>query len=164
MNLKTLSTLTASLLTATIFSFSAGVHAAVDQHEQATTTPALKLNAGKKWATDEPLRQGLTRIRESAASTLSTLQIAKSATTPYDTLAKEIDRQVAYIVKNCKLEPQADEALHVILSDLIQSNDALQGKSEHIKRSAGMVKLVGTLETYGNYFDHPGWDAPKSGQ
>ncbi|GMV00375.1 MAG: hypothetical protein KJZ98_09620 [Burkholderiaceae bacterium] len=65
-------------------------------------------------------------------------------------------------MQNCKLDPKADEVLHVILAELIEGNEILQGRKAKQKRSTGVVKVVRTLEQYGQYFDHPGWKAPQA--
>jgi hypothetical protein len=165
MNPKAGGILAAILLSATIITWP-GAHAATPathQHEQGVRVHGLKLNAGQKWATDEPLRQGMSRIKDALEPRLPAVHGGKLSAAQYDALGKEIDAQLAYVVQNCKLEPQADAVLHVILADLIAGNDALQGKNKKLKRSAGVVKVVQSLENYGKYFDHPGWRAPKAG-
>lgn len=134
---------------------------AAHQHEESVAAHALRLNAGQKWATDEPLRQGMTRIRDALEPRLGAAQSGRLSAAQYAALGKEIEGQIAYIVQNCKLEPQADQVLHVILAELTQGNDALLGKSKSVKRSAGVAQVVRSLENYGKYFDHPGWREPK---
>jgi hypothetical protein len=132
-------------------------------HEHAADAHALKLNAGKKWATDEPLRQGMTKIRDVVDEKLPAVHRGKLSAAQYDALGREIDAQIAHIVQNCKLDPQADEVLHAILAEMMAGNETLQGKNAKARRSAGVVKVVRTLEQYGQYFEHPGWAAPKAG-
>lgn len=120
---------------------------------------ALKLNAGQKWATDEPLRQGMSRIRAVLESAPAPGQHPEPGAAQYDALGKEIEAQLVFIVQNCKLEPQADAMLHVILADLTAGADTLQGKLARVKPSAGVRKVTDALARYGKYFDHPGWNA-----
>ena len=49
---------------------------------------ALKLNAGKKWGTDEPLRQAMTRIHASASQTLPAAHAGKASAADYERLFK----------------------------------------------------------------------------
>ncbi len=158
-------TLTASLLTAAALMLGAGAHAAQGhayEHAHGAQAPVLKLNAGKKWAGDEPLRQSMTRIRDAVDSRLPAVHRGKLSTAQYDALGTEIDAQIANIVQNCKLEPEADEVLHAILAEMIDGNETLQGKNAQVKRSAGVVKVVHSLEQYGKHFEHPGWRAPNT--
>jgi len=134
---------------------------AANEHSHGHDAHALELNAGKKWTTDDPLRQGMTKIRDAVGAKLPAVHRGKMSTAQYDALGGEIDAQIAHIVQNCKLDPKADEVLHVILADLMAGNEILQGKQAKQKRSAGVVKVVHSLEQYGNYFDHPGWKAPQ---
>ncbi|MCO5105553.1 MAG: hypothetical protein M9907_00580 [Burkholderiaceae bacterium] len=138
------------------------VLAATDHaHEHAGPAHPLELNAGRKWATDEPLRQGMTRIRDAVSVQLPAVHRGKMDAAQYDALGGEIEAQLAHIVGNCKLDPKADEMLHVILAGVIEGNEIIRGHDAKAKRSAGVVKVVHALEQYGKYFEHPGWKAPK---
>lgn len=164
MNSKSYVALMVGIASAIALGGGAGARAAAQdahQHAQGTAAHALRLNAGQRWATDEPLRQGMTRIRDALEPELSAAHSGKLSAAQYAALGKEIEGQIAYIVQNCKLEPQADQVLHVVLAELTEGNDALLGRAKSVKRSAGVVKLVRTLENYGKYFDHPGWRVPK---
>ncbi len=129
-------------------------------HAHADTAQMLVLNNGEKWATDQALRDSMTRIRKSIDVNLPAIHDAKQ-TTPYEALARDIDAQVANIVQNCKLEPAADEVLHAILAELIQGNDALQGKDPQIARIDGVKRVMHSLELYAEHFEHPGFEAPR---
>lgn len=109
----------------------------------------LQLNAGKKWDTDQPLREGMERIRELVSA-------AKPAGSPSDmeALAKGVQQQVDYLVANCKLPPAADETLHVMITDLLEGADLVMKKNDSQRGIAVMRKA---LETYPKYFDHAGW-------
>lgn len=130
-------------------------------HDHATGAHALTLNAGKKWTGDEPLRQSMTKIRNAVDANLPAVHRGKLSTAKYEQLGGVIDTEIANIVQNCKLDPQADEVLHVILADMMAGSEILQGKDAAAKRSAGVMKVVHSLEQYGKYFEHPGWKAPK---
>lgn len=132
------------------------------EHAHGQDDHALELNAGKKWATDDPLRQGMTKIRDAVDAKLPAVHGGKMSAAQYDALGSRIDTQIAYIVQNCKLDPKADAALHVILAGLGEGNEILQGKQAKHKRSEGVVKVVHALEQYGSYFDHPGWRGPQA--
>ncbi len=98
-------------------------------HEHATAAHALKLNAGKKWASDEPLRQGMAKIRDAVEAKLPAVHRGKLSGAQYDALGGEIDAQIAGIVSNCKLDPAADEVLHVILADMMEGNEVVLSRN-----------------------------------
>lgn len=119
-------------------------------------TAQLTLDNGKKWATDDSLRQGMSRIRDALAAELPSIHSGKATAEQYRTLAQKMDDQIAFMVKNCKLEPKVDAMLHLVLADIIAGADAMkaQGGSDAYK---GAVKIARALDNYGKYFDHAGW-------
>ena len=132
--------------------------AAADTHaHEAGASKALKLNVGKKWQTDAPLRKGMEEIRSAVAADKAALHAGKMTPAAYDILAKKIDGQVAYMVKNCKLPPEADAQLHLVIADLMQASEAMKGKGGKVTRKAGVEKVVAALAAYAKHFDHPGW-------
>jgi hypothetical protein len=84
--------------------------------------------------------------------------IHKGTLTPedYKALATLVEARVANIVSECKLEPAADENLHLIVAELSAGADAMQGKAK-VTPAAGAVQTVGAVNQYGRYFKHPGW-------
>ncbi len=130
-------------------------------HEHDAGKPALlTLNNGKKWATDDNLRQGMSRIRDALSSELPAIHSGKATAEQYRALAQKTNDQITFMVKTCKLEQKADAALHLILVDIIAGTDAMSGQdgSEALK---GAEKVVHALDNYGIYFDHPGWHGVK---
>lgn len=143
------------LLAAAAGAQAAGEHAHHDHG--APPQAALKLDNGKKWTTDEPLRRGMTNIR----GHLEHLHRGKPDAAAYDRLAKAVNGEVAYIFQNCRLPKEADEVLHVVLADVMQGAAALEGKQKGVSREQGANRIVHALENYGRYFDHPGWQPPR---
>lgn len=135
---------------------------AADRHEHgAAASHKVELNAGKKWATDTPLRQGMTAIRSSAAAILPAAHAGKATAANYDAFGKEVAAHVTYIVQNCKLDPKADAQLHVVIGDIMAGVETAEGKQRDQERASGVVKVVQALDAYGKHFDHPGWKAIK---
>jgi hypothetical protein len=125
-------------------------------HQHEAGAHALKLNAGKKWTTDEPLRRGMEAIRRAIAADREAIHANTESAAQYKALAGKLDEQIAYIVGNCKLEPEADANLHVILADIIAGSDAMKAKDKR-KRRSGALKVDASLKAYPEYFEHPGW-------
>lgn len=133
---------------------------AVDNHAHGKTSEhAIELNAGKKWDTDEPLRQGMTAIHASVAAILPKAHAGKAAAADYNKLSKDVNAQVAYIVQNCKLTPEADAQLHTVISEILAGAETAQGKHKGKGRASGVVQIAQGLNTYGGHFEHAGWKA-----
>lgn len=131
-------------------------------HEHEAKAPGkIELNAGKKWETDDSLRKGMSAIKGSVAVALPAAHAGKFTPAQYDNFAGDVNRQIAFIVQNCKLDPEADAQLHFIVGDMVDSLDIIQGKQPGKERALGVVKIAQALNTYGRYFDHAGWHAIK---
>ena len=132
--------------------------AALAQHQHEAGAHTLQLDNGKKWTTDAPLRKGMAAIRNAVAADHGAIHADKETAAQYKALAGKIDGQIAYVVKNCKLSPEADAQLHVVLADIIAGSDLMKA-GDQAKRREGAVKVVDALAAYPHYFDHPGWRA-----
>ena len=133
---------------------------AADQHDHgAAAESAITLNAGKKWATDVPLRQSMAALRTAVATTLPKAHAGKATPADYDALGKTANAQVAYIVQNCKLDAKADEQLHTVIAGILHGAEIAEGKQAGTDRAEGVVQIAQGLNTYGKYFQHTGWKA-----
>lgn len=133
----------------------AAPHAA-DGHDDHGDAATLKLDHGRKWQTDAPLRKGMEGIREDLAAVLPAIRKGTLPAKQYDLLASKINGHVGYVVKNCKLAPEADAQLHIVLGQIAQGVEAMKSP-EHRQQGAGEVAQA--LEAYGNHFQHPNWRA-----
>jgi hypothetical protein len=148
----------ATLTTAALLSVGTQQVLAQDHgHAHEAAAPAkLTLNKGQKWATDANLRQGMNRIREAMAADLPAIHGGKATVKQYRALAQKTNEQISFMVQTCKLEPEADAMLHLLLADIIAGADAMRDKGVGEAR-LGAEKIVQALEDYGVYFSHPGW-------
>ncbi|GAB2543532.1 MULTISPECIES: hypothetical protein [unclassified Simplicispira] len=136
--------------------------AATDAHDHGKSAPhKLELNAGKKWGTDDALRQAMSTIHQTVSQTLPTAHSGKAKVADYEAFGKDVTAQITYIVENCKLDPKADEQLHIIVADMMSGVEAAEGKEGEKKRAAGVVKVAQAANAYGKHFDHAGWKAIK---
>lgn len=143
--------LTAPLAIAGGPAFAADAH----HHDAASTT--LTLNDGQKWETDEALRLAMGKLTQAVQAALPAAHDGTLSDAQYDALGAQANQEFAYIVENCKLAPEADDALHVILADMISGVEAVGGKQAGQSRASGVVVLAQSLNRYGEHFDHPGW-------
>jgi hypothetical protein len=153
------SIVTAALVAAFAFGAGAPAQAATDAHDHAhdAATPAkLALNHGKKWTTDAPLRQRMGEIRALMAERIPAIHAGKLSAADYQALGVAVEQKVGAIVAECKLPPEADAMLHLIVADLVEGADVMQGKAAG-KPGDGAHKVAMAANAYGRYFDHKGW-------
>lgn len=142
------------------------LHAA-DSHEQHhhghadQEPPTLQLNAGKKWATDQSLRQAMGSINQAMAKAHPQIHQNRFSDDQYRELAATISQNVGYIVENCKLEAKADAMLHLVIADLQAGADVMAGKTPGARHD-GAHQVFKSLQAYGQYFQHPGWKVAKT--
>lgn len=139
--------------------FAAERHAHNHAHEHIATPAKPTLNDGKKWGTDEALRKGMENIRNAMDASLHRIHEGKQSNAEYAALAGKLNGELGSIVATCKLEAKADAQLHLVIADIAEGIEAMEGKAKTIKRQAGALKILGALEKYGSHFDHPGWQA-----
>lgn len=96
----------------------------------------------------------MTRIRALVAPQLAAAHAGRLQPADDAALAKKIDTEVGTIVANCKLQPEADGVLHIILGDLMAGSGTMAGAAAP---QQGLVQVATALNTYGRYFDHPRW-------
>ena len=129
-----------------------------DAHASAS---ALQLNNGQKWATDDSLRQGMSRILTSFEAESAAISSGKMTPERYQSLAKKIHTEITWLVTNCKLDERTDAMLHVVLAELIDGADAMAGRESGVQPHVGALKVRQALDNYAAYFDHPGWPGVK---
>lgn len=127
-------------------------HEPAHEHE-AHATAGLTLDNGARWATDEPLRIGMQRIRDAAAPAVDAGPQSLSQEAA-KTLAAAVRVQVSYLVANCKLEPKADAVLHVLIAELLGGAEALD-RDPHAE--GALPRIEQALRQYPEYFEHPGF-------
>ena len=153
----------ATLSTFTLLSAGAGTALAQDHvhsHDKEKSAQ-LSLNNGKKWATDDNLRQGMSRIRDALTAELPAIHSSKASAAQYHALAKKVNEQVEFMVKNCKLDKDADAMIHLVITELIAGADAMAEKKDNKARQLGAEKIADALDNYGTYFEHLGWHGVK---
>lgn len=150
------------LLVALVLAASSNVRAADAHHHHhgAAEPTKLQLNAGKKWATDAPLRQSMNEINQAMAKALPAIHKDQFSSADYQALAATVSAKVSSAVEQCKLAPEADAMLHLIIADLMAGAEIMEGKSAQARHD-GAVRVLEALKAYGKYFQHPGWKIAK---
>ena len=60
-------------------------------------------------------------------------------------------------MQNCKLEPEADAQLHIVIAELLAGAEAMQRKDGGVEPRAGAERVAKALNAYGEHFEHAGW-------
>ncbi|MCK0509605.1 hypothetical protein [Aromatoleum buckelii] len=119
------------------------------------------VQAEAKLQTDTALEQGMLNIRAIVEQSLPQIRADQFGDERYNALGKAIETQVAYIVKNCKLEPAADGVLHDVLGEVSSGIDRVTAKTAENQRTHGVSYIIAALDSYGRRFDHAGWTPIK---
>ncbi len=148
---------TAGLMIAATLTF-AGSALAVEGHNHgsAGTLAELTLNQGAKWATDAPLRKGMAGIRDDLAAALPAIHRGTLSAKRYATLAGKMHGHVEKMIASCKLTPEADAQLHLVLAEVMAAADLMKSGPD---RMSGAVQAIEALDAYGRHFAHPGWES-----
>jgi len=131
------------------------VSAAISGERSASETSGPTLDHGKKWATDAQLRRNMSDLRKIVSNGIG-IDPVKSTQADYRILGDRIQTQVAAIVGQCKLAPEADEVFHTFIAEIIAGVLILQGQTTQPPHR-GLQTIVRALDRYGIYFDQPGW-------
>lgn len=129
-----------------------------EEHQHGDMHSMLRLDQGQPWGTDAALVEGMERIRDAVneAAALPALDADSAAA-----LAQSIQKQVDFLIANCRLEPDADATLHVFIAQLLNAAAALR---KDPASAEGLPQLQETLRTYPQYFAHPGWHTESAGE
>jgi hypothetical protein len=130
-------------------------------HETHAAPTQLTLNEGKQWETDAALRSGMENIRATMAASLHDIEYNRLSPKKYAALAARVEAEVTKIVAHCKLSPEADAQLHLVIADIMAGAEAMAGKDRKQQRGDGAGKVLAALDNYAVYFKHPGWQAIK---
>lgn len=124
------------------------------EHEHAEQAALIKSDSGQRHATDAPLRAGMNAIHTLVAN-------AKADAPPeaLAALADGIDGEIKVIFRECKLDAEADAALHGILAALLKSVKELR---QPPVATSTWDNLHQALQHYSSEFDHPGFELQVS--
>lgn len=132
--------------------FAADAHS----HGHSAAPAKLQLDHGKKWATDEPLRRGMAAIHAIVQGAPAPLHKATASPEAYAPVGSRIEAEVGRIVAECKLPPEADAQLHLVIAEIVAGADAMKGAKSPAAGRSGLVKVDTALRTYAKYFSPSG--------
>ena len=139
--------------------FSGAPFAATEHsHDRSAPAQELRLNNGQKWATDDPLRRGMSEIHSALTASLPRINQGQLTKSDFSALADQIQAQVDFIVTNCKLPEDADFQLHIVLTKVLEGIVAMKAEAD---QTHGLLAVLEALNAYGDHFDQPGWTTLK---
>lgn len=126
-------------------------HAQDGHHHHAPADQSAQETVAGRFQTDAPLRKGMGEIRK-AVDALGHYERGHMGSEQAVEFAGTIQQQVDYLIANCKLDPKADAALHVIIARLTSSAQALQSDPKDLTSIPPMREA---LQQYVMQFDDP---------
>jgi len=123
-------------------------------HAHEASGATLRLNDGKKWQTDASLRAGMEAVRDELQPNVKAIHAKTFTAEQYAALAGRIEGRLVTIMSACKLPPDVDAQLHVLLVDFFDGAKTMKADGDRMK---GVVKIVRALDAYGKHFEHPNW-------
>lgn len=130
------------------------------QHSHGSPAAAAAVVPGtQKWATDAPLRQHMSAIRRAVEAAQDNPSQSPLDAAGARQLQQEVEANVARLIADCKLPPQADAALHGLLTELLGGAEALAVPASQTR---GIHQLRAALARYPELFAAPLWSEPSN--
>ena len=125
-------------------------HKSHDEHHHLVThTGNHVIATGKKFTADEALAMRMGKVQKTSEGIAA--RNAAGITKPeLEKAGREITSLVHDIFKSCKLEPEADAAIHPLLADILQGASLLVNG----KYSEGHKKIHHAFMSYEKLFEH----------
>lgn len=123
-------------------------------HAHEASGATLRLNDGKKWQTDVSLRAGMEAVRDELQPNVKAIHAKTFTAEQYAALAGRVEGRLVTIMSECKLPPDVDAQLHVLLVDFFDGARTMKAEADRMK---GVVKIVRALDAYAKHFEHPDW-------
>lgn len=97
---------------------------------------------------------GMLKIRTGVEATMPAYQSGVLNANQAQSLSATVEQNVTYMIQNCKLEPESDAALHVLIGRMLTASETMK---KDAGSPAGWPELMAVLHDYAAAFDHPGW-------
>lgn len=142
-------------MTITLAIFAAPLAIADDAHQHVDPAAAAPVpnSASARFATDAALREGMSRIHD-ALDALRHYEMGHMPQALAEERVESISTAIDSLFANCKLDAQADAALHAILIPLVDAVQAFKTNSADTSSVAAMRQAVAN---YPQRFDDPEW-------
>ena len=129
-----------------------------DVHATGESTGIAKPAPANGWATDPPLREGMGRIRLSVDA-LGHHERGHMGAEQAVEMAANVAMDVDFLIANCKLDPDADAALHGVIAKLLKGAHALRANPADL---AAIARMREAMAEYARDFDDPAFRTPPA--
>lgn len=127
------------------FAFSNCKNEPKDETTTAAISLNLKLNDGEKWIANPETHEGVLKMDAIINAFKDEQQ------NDYTLLGETLSKQTSYIIKNCSMEGESHDQLHVVLVPMLDAISALKES----KNNAELNKILTELQVYIDaYFNH----------
>ncbi|GIL18257.1 MAG: hypothetical protein BroJett040_20080 [Oligoflexia bacterium] len=118
-------------------------------HQASGGQAGMTLNEGKKWKSDETLQKNMVQMHKQFNVLNKLVESKRAKDGDYKTMVEVMDKSIADIFKNCKLEPKADATLHVVLTELMSAKDKMKNQKTSIE---GLTQARKGFNLFHEYF------------
>ncbi|MCB0350035.1 MAG: hypothetical protein KDD38_02555 [Bdellovibrionales bacterium] len=143
-----------NILICFMFSQTVAAEQAHDHHHHEKTELKLSFNNGKKWPTDLALRSNMDAIHDHIKSKIKKIHAGDMTDGEFKKLGEQIKTNTDDIFKNCKLEPEADAQLHLVMAGILTASEKLVGKASLQEKRKAVDEILSHYKSYLKYFDH----------
>lgn len=141
----------ALILTAVVLASGLAAPAALAHRHAAPDPVAATTSTAPRYPADAALRTAMDRVRN-AVEAFEHARHGHMGPEQVRALADHLDAQVARVFQECRLEPQADASMHVLLGTLLKGSRAMRQAPGDFAPVAAMERA---LADYARLFDDP---------
>lgn len=99
----------------------------------------------------------MTEIRAAMEAKKGKNKVSMLPAASYAQLGEKVSRSVKFIFKKCKLKPDADAMLHILLAKILNGVEKMKMENDPTEQVEGASAVGAALEEYSDFFNHPGW-------
>lgn len=125
-------------------------HGVGSHGHESLTEERLTLNNGSKWEADEPTNRNAEKI---IAIADHFLEINDKNLQAYQAFGEDITEALNTMIRECTMEGEADQALHLWFFPLLQHAETLQNATGTDGLDEIAVKMIDRINMYSGYFE-----------
>jgi len=106
----------------------------------------LKLNDGEKWTANPETHESVLKMDAIINAFKNEQQ------KDYQLLGKNLSKQTSYIIKNCSMEGESHDQLHVVLLPMLDAISTLKESENSEKSKKILTEIEAYIDAYFNHF------------
>ena len=96
----------------------------------------------------------MSAIHNHIKASLNKIHNQKMTDRDYQDLSKKIRENIDAIFANCKLTPEADAQLHIVLAGMLSANSKVSGKLSQKDKASAVMEILENYKAYLKHFEH----------